>query len=313
MKYAREIKVGALAAICLFLLFFGFNFLKGVNIFSPTNSYHGVFTNLHGLEEQAAVYIRGHKVGQVDRIHYDFTRDSAFTIDISINKDIALTQGTQMALVSDGLLGGMAIELQLPSFQNGKDAEGNTLATEESREPIAHGSFLPTTFVPGLFDSLQGELLAHVDEAVQDVDSLVASLRSQMEGDHLKSTLTNVDRISGDLSSVSADLKHMMNTQVPRIVNNADTAVANLNTVVADIKAADLKATVARVDNAVDNVNGLITDVRSQDGTLGQLIYNKSLYNHLDATVVSADSLLVDLKAHPKRYVHFSVFGKKDK
>ena len=310
MQYAREIKVGALATICLFLLFFGFNFLKGVNIFSPTNSYHGVFTNLHGLEEQAAVYIRGHKVGQVDRIHYDFTRDSAFTIDISINKDIALTPGTQMALVSDGLLGGMAIELQLPSSSLG--AEGASLS-EANHSVIAHGSFLPTAFVPGLFDSLQGELLAHVDEAVQDVDSLIASLRSQMEGDHLKSTLTNVDRISGDLSLVSSDLKRMMNNQVPRIVNNADTAVANLNTVVADIKAADLKATVARVDNAVDNVNGLITDVRSQDGTLGQLIYNKSLYNHIDATVVSADSLLVDLKAHPKRYVHFSLFGKKDK
>lgn len=313
MKYAREIKVGALAAICLFLLFFGFNFLKGVNIFSPTNSYHGMFTNLHGLEEQAPVYIRGHKVGQVDRIHYDFTRDSAFTIDISINKDIALTQGTQMALVADGLLGGMAIELRLPSAQNGKDADGNPVSTEELRGPIAHGAFLPTTFVPGLFDSLQGELLAHVDEAVQDVDSLIASLRGQMEGEHLKSALENVDRVSGDLTSVSSGLKHMMNNQVPRIVNNADTAVANLNTVVADIKAADLKATVARVDKAVDNVSELITDARSQDGTLGQLIYNKSLYNHLDATVVSADSLLVDLKAHPKRYVHFSLFGKKDK
>ena len=83
MKYAREIKVGILAAVCLFLLFFGFNFLKGKNIFSPTNSYHGTFYNLHNLEEQAAVYIRGHKVGQVDAIEYDFTRDSAFTIDIS--------------------------------------------------------------------------------------------------------------------------------------------------------------------------------------------------------------------------------------
>ena len=313
MKYAREIKVGALAAICLFLLFFGFNFLKGVNIFSPTNSFHGTYRNLHGLEEQAAVYIRGHKVGQVDRISYDFTRDSAFTIDISINRDIVLPQGTQMALIADGLLGGMAIELQLPLSRNGKDAQGNSVSTEEQRKPVAHGSFLPTTYVPGLVESLQGELLAHVDEAVQSVDSLVASLRSQMEGDHLKATLTNVDRISGDLSSVSSDLKHMMNNQVPRIVNNADTAVANLNTVVADIKAADLKATVARVDNAVDNVNGLVTDVRSQDGTIGQLIYNKSLYDHIDATVISADSLLVDLKAHPKRYVQISVFGKKDK
>ena len=76
MNHAREIKVGILAAVCLFLLFFGFNFLKGVNIFSPTNSYHGTFYNLHGLEEQAAVNILGHKVGQVDKISYDFTRDS---------------------------------------------------------------------------------------------------------------------------------------------------------------------------------------------------------------------------------------------
>ena len=301
MKYAREIKVGVLAAVCLFLLFFGFNFLKGVNIFSPTNAFHGTYYNLHGLEEQAAVYIRGHKVGQVDAIHYDFARDSAFTIDISIRKDIALPQGTRMALIADGLLGGMAIELQMPS----------PITNDQS--PIAHGAFLPTTYVPGLMESLQGELLAHVDQAVQGVDSLIAELHGQVEGDHLKSALTNVDRVSGDLTVVASDLKKLMNNQVPRIVNNADTVVANLNTVIADIKEADLKSTVARVDKTVDNVNGLVSDVRSQEGTLGQLIYNKSLYNHIDATVVSADSLLTDLKAHPKRYVQFSLFGKKEK
>ena len=290
-----------MAAVCLFLLFFGFNFLKGVNIFSPTNSFHGTYYNLHGLEEQAAVYIRGHKVGQVDAIHYDFARDSAFTIDISIRKDIALPQGTRMALIADGLLGGMAIELQMPS----------PITNDQS--PIAHGAFLPTTYVPGLMESLQGELLAHVDQAVQGVDSLIAELHGQVEGDHLKSALTNVDRVSGDLTVVSSDLKKLMNNQVPRIVNNADTVVANLNTVIADIKEADLKSTVARVDKTVDNVNGLVSDVRSQEGTLGQLIYNKSLYNHIDATVVSADSLLTDLKAHPKRYVQFSLFGKKEK
>lgn len=302
IKYAREIKVGILATVCLFLLFFGFNFLKGVNIFSPTNGYHGTFSHLHGLEEQAAVYIRGHKVGQVDRLHYDFTRDSAFIVDISIRKDIALPQGTKMALIADGMLGGMAIELQFPD---------SPITNDQS--PIANGSFLPTTYVPGLIESLQGELLAHVDEAVQEVDSLVAALRTQVEGEHIKRSLENVDRISGDLTSVSANLKHMMKTQVPTIVNNADTAIANLNVIVADIKQADLKATVARVDKTVENVNGLVSDVRSQEGTIGQLIYNKSLYNHIDATVISADSLLTDLKAHPKRYVHFSVFGKKDK
>ena len=307
MKHAREIKVGILAAVCLFLLFFGFNFLKGVNIFSPTNSYHGVFYNLHGLEEQAAVYIRGHRVGQVDAIHYDFTRDSAFTVDVSIRKDISLPQSTQMALVADGLLGGLAVELILPTHE---DINGEA----SNREAINHGSFLPTTYVPGLVESLQGELLAHVDEAIQGVDSLVAELRGQVNGNHIKSTLNNVDRISGDLTTVSSDLKRLMNNQVPRIVNNADTALANLNTIVSDVKSADLKATVARVDTAVEGINLLIADVRSQEGTLGQLLYNKSLYNHIDATVVSADSLVTDIKANPKRYINVTVFGgKKDK
>lgn len=303
MKHTREIKIGILAAVCIFLLFFGLNFLKGVNIFSPTNSYHGTFVNLHNLEEQAAVYIRGHKVGQVDNIHYDFTRDSAFTVDISINRDIVLPQGTQMALVSDGLLSGMAIELQLP--------EQSTITNDQS--PIAKGSFIPTIYVPGLMESVQGELIAHVDAAIQSVDSLVASLQLQVQGDHLKNTLSNVDRVTGDLTGVSADLKRVVNTRVPTIVNNADKAFANLNEITSDLQKADLAATVARVDTAVDGINTFIADVRSQEGTLGQLIYNKSLYDHIDATVVSADSLLVDLKAHPKRYVQVSVFGKKDK
>lgn len=304
MKYTREIKVGVLAVICVFLLFYGFNFLKGVNIFSPTNSYHGVYTNLHGLEEQASVFILGHKVGQVDRLHYDFTKDSAFTVDISIRKDIVLPEGTSLALRADGLLGGMALELLFPED-----------ATEKLQQQalIKHGATLPTVYLPGLMENLQNELIAKIANAVEQVDTLVAQLNGQLEGDHLKSTLANVDRISGDLTDVSGDLRRIMNTQVPGIVNNADTAIANLNTVIADIKAADLKATVARVDTAIEGVNAVVADVRAQKGTLGQLIYNKSLYNHVDATVISADSLLTDIKAHPKRYVHFSVFGKKDK
>jgi phospholipid/cholesterol/gamma-HCH transport system substrate-binding protein len=209
-----------------------------------------------------------------------------------------------MALIADGLLGGMAIELQLPS---------QSAMTNDQSPIIEKGSFLPTVYVPGLMESVQGELLAHVDEAVQEVDSLVAQVRAQIAGNHLQATLENIDRISGDLTYVSADVKQLMQTKVPAIVNNADTAIANLNAVTADLREADLKATVARVDTAVDGINSVIADVRDQKGTLGQLLYNKSLYNHIDATVVTADSLLTDLKAHPKRYVHFSLFGKKDK
>lgn len=301
MKYAREIKVGVLATICLFLLFFGFNFLKGVNIFSPTNPYHGKFDHVHGLEEQAAVYIRGYKIGHVDAIHYDYTQDSAFIVDISINKDIVLPQGTQMALIADGLLGGMAIELQLPE---------QTPATKD-QAPIARGSYLPTTYVPGVIESLQTNLLAHIDEAVQDVDSLVEDIKLQLEGDAIKNSLANIELVSSDLTGVSNKLKYVAANQVPSVLRKADTAIAHINNVVTDIEQANLKATVARVDTAIDSVNALIADVRSSEGTIGKLLYDKSLYQHIDATVVSVDSLVTDVKENPKRY--FSLFGKDKK
>ncbi len=299
MKYAREIKVGVLAVVCIFLLFFGFNFLKGVNIFSSMYSFHGVYDNIHGLEEQAPVLIRGYKVGQVDKIHYDFTKDSAFTIDVSINRDIDLPRGTQMALVADGLLGSMAIELQLPATY--------------SDNLCKSGETLPTTYIPGLVENLQVNLLASLENTIDGVDSLVNQLNGQLANDHLANTLANVDNISSDLTTVSRDLKGLMRNQVPQIVSNADTAVHSIKLIAADINRADISGTVARVDSAVAQVNTTLADINSDNGTLGLLLHDKSLYMNIDATVVSADSLLTDLKANPKRYVHFSLFGQKDK
>ena len=299
MKYAREIKVGVLAVVCIFLLFFGFNFLKGVNIFSSMYSFHGVYDNIHGLEEQAPVLIRGYKVGQVDKIHYDFTKDSAFIVDVSINRDIDLPRGTQMALVADGLLGGMAIELQLPVAQ--------------SDDLCKSGETLPTTYIPGLVENLQVNLLASLENTIDGVDSLVNQLNGQLANDHLANTLANVDNISSDLTTVSRDLKGLMRNQVPQIVSNADTAVHSIKLIAADINRADISGTVARVDSAVAQVNTTLADINSDNGTLGLLLHDKSLYMNIDATVVSADSLLTDLKANPKRYVDFSLFGQKDK
>lgn len=299
MKYAREIKVGVLAVVCIFLLFFGFNFLKGVNIFSSMYAFNGVFDNVHGLEEQAPVMIRGYKVGQVNSIKYDFARDSAFTVEISVNRDINLPRGTKMALVMDGLLGGMAIELQLPAV-SGQDL-------------CKSGEILPTVYVPGLLEDLQVNVLASLGNAVEGIDSLVAQLNTQLDNDHLANTLSNVDNISSDLKTVSRDLKGLMAHKVSQIVDNADSTINSIKQIASDINGADIAATVARVDSAVAQVNTTLADVNSDNGTLGLLLHDKSLYRNIDATVVSADSLLTDLKANPKRYVHFSIFGQKDK
>ncbi|MGM9810460.1 MAG: MlaD family protein [Paludibacteraceae bacterium] len=304
LKYAREIKVGVLAVVCIFLLFFGFNYLKGVNIFSSIHSFHGVYTNIHGLELQAPVYIRGYKVGQVDNIAYDFTRDSSFTVDISIKRNINLPEGTCMALVSDGIMGGMAIELILPTTGD---------APQEDIAYIPTGATIPTTVVPGLLDGLQESVIQPLSNTLASLDTLVGQLQTQLDNNHIESILANADLAVADLKVTSRKLKDVMNDQVPSIATKIDTTMSDLQQVVADVKGANLKATVARVDTAIDNVNYLIADFRSPNGTVGMLLNDKGLYNHIDSAVVSVDSLLVDLKANPKRYVHFSLFGAKDK
>ena len=304
LKYAREIKVGILAVVCIFLLFFGFNYLKGVNIFSSIHSFHGVYTNIHGLELQAPVYIRGYKVGQVDNIDYDFTRDSSFTVDISIKRNINLPEGTRMALVSDGLMGGMAIELILPTMGE---------APQEELAYIPTGATIPTTIVPGLLDGLQESVIQPLSNTLASLDTLVGQLQAQLDNNHIESILANADLAVADLQTSSKQLKNVMNNQVPSVITKLDTTMSDLQQVVADVKDANIKDTVARVDTALDNVNYLIADFRSPNGTVGMLLNDKGLYNHIDSAVVSVDSLLVDLKANPKRYVHFSLFGAREK
>lgn len=304
LKYAREIKVGVLATVCIFLLFFGFNYLKGVNIFSSIHSFHGVYTNIHGLELQAPVYIRGYKVGQVDNIDYDFTRDSSFTVDISIKRNINLPEGTRMALVSDGIMGGMAIELILPATE---------VASKEDIAYLPTGATIPTTVVPGLLDGLQETVIQPLSNTLASLDTLVGQLQAQLDNNHIESILSNADIAVADLQSSSKQLKQVMSHQVPSVITKLDTTMSDLQQVVTDVKAANIKATVARVDTALNNVNYLIADFRSPNGTVGMLLNDKGLYNHIDSAVVSVDSLLVDLKANPKRYVHFSLFGAREK
>lgn len=296
MKYKREIKIGALALVCIFLLYFGFYFLKGVNIFTSVHSYHGHFEQVKGLEEQAPVYIRGYRVGQVDHINYDFTRDSAFCVDISVNKDIRLPYGTTMALVSDGLMGGTAIQLNLP--------QGTY--TDEYK----NGDFLPTLVVPGLIEDLQNNLLGSVTAVANHADSLIVEIKNQLADNHLYNTLSNADQMSADLKVISNGLKEVVQCQVPPIVQKADSSLSGLNEVINDVRAANLPALFANVDTSMTAVKNALTD---KDGTLGKLLYDNNLYTHIDAAVVSVDSLVSDLKQNPKRYVHFSLFGRKNK
>ncbi len=155
--------------------------------------------------------------------------------------------------------------------------------------------------------------MSRVGSMVEHIDTLVQNLDAQLADDHLKRVLGHVDTMTSDLTYVSKDLKRIMRNDVPGLITHFDTIAANVDVFANNIREVDVAATVGRVDSVLTNVNGVVNDVRNPNGTVGKLLYDSSLYDHIDATIVSADSLVTDLKAHPKRYVHFSLFGKKEK
>ena len=289
MKHVREVKVGVLAVVCAGILYFGFNFLKGVNIFSPTDCYYGYFERSNGLTEQAPVYILGHKVGLVETIQYDFTRTPAFVVGVHIDKGIVLPKGTEMALIADGLLGGSAIELVLP--------KAKVVACYQ------RGDTLPTIVVPGLMDNLQTGLFAKLDSLLTETSELVATLNNEMEEGSLRATLQNIERLTADLKISGQDIRRLTHDQLPGVISKIDTTMSDLHMIVADVQDADIQNTIANLDEAITTLNQVL---KSEDGTLGLLLNNTELHDNLnsalknlDNAVLNVDSVIMSIKARP--------------
>ncbi len=295
IKVSREVKVGLLAALCLFLLYFGFRFLKGENIFNPTHSYSGRFVELRGLTEQAPVYVRGFKVGLVEEIKYDFTQDTAFTVLVSLNDDILVTEGSHMRIIADGLLGGSAIEVIIPA--------GSDLAEIPVR------SELPAGIQPTLMDELKGTMLTQIDSALFAIRQLVDNVNGQLEGDRLKSILANADVMVASLKVSSLKLEGMMKNDVPAVMQQVESILVDVKKLSANVSEADIAALVARADSAIANVNAVIEAANSTDGTVGKLLHDNSLYKNVNSTVQTADSLMQDIREQPNSLI----WGKKKK
>ena len=289
MKHSREIKVGILAVVCAGILYFGFNFLKGVNIFSPTDCYYGYFERSNGLTEQAPVYILGHKVGLVESVKYDFTRTPSFVVGVNINDDITLPMGTEIALIADGLLGGSAIELILPNAQSDLVYQG--------------GDTLKTKVVPGLMDNLQMGLLANLDSLLVETNALIANLNNEVSEGSLHATLQNVEKLTADLTVSGNDIRRLTNNQLPGIINKIDTTIAGLQTLVENNKNANIQKTVNELNETISLLNQML---QSEEGTLGLLLNDTELHDNLntalrnlDNVVQNVDSVVISIKERP--------------
>lgn len=279
--------------ICLFLLYFGFKFLKGTNIFNPTHSYTGRFTELKGLVAQAPVYVRGYKVGQVETVDYDYSLDTAFTVMVSLNKDICVTEGSRMVLVPDGLISGMAIELVIP-------------AGKELAEIPAH-SELPTSIQTSLMEEIQSQLLATLDSTLNSIRELAEQVNGQLDGDKVKTILANVEVVTESLKGSSRDLQQLLHGDMPRLVNEVDSILGDIQKLASNVSDADIAALVVKADSTMAELNALVVSANDTHGTVGMLLHDKQLYDNLNSAVQTADSLMSELREEPNSII----WGKK--
>ena len=278
-----------MAALCLFLLYFGFKFLKGTNIFNPIHSYSGRFVELQGLTEQAPVYVRGFKVGQVEEISYNFAQDTAFQIIVSLNKDIRVVEGSSLRLVPDGLLGGMAVEVIIPA--------GQELAEIPSR------SELPTSVKASMIEGLAGPIIASLDSTLSSIRALVDNVNGQIEKDQLKDILRHADELLTSLKSASTKLDGILKNDVPDVMQKVDGILQDVKKLSANASEADIAALVARADSTLVEVNKIIEAANSPEGTTGKLLHDDSLYKNLNSTLQSADSLMQDIREQPNSII----------
>lgn len=298
--FTREVKVGIMAVVAIAVLYYGLNFLKGISVFTPISYYYGTYENLGGLVPSTPVYVKGFKVGQVEKINYDFSKKQSFVVKISVSKDIKLPKGTKIELYDDGLMGGKAIQLIYAPIT----------PTQAMYQP---GDTIESQVGIGLMAQLSGNLLPKIESISLQADSLIRSVRVLVENKNLNKSIASIEHTTADLAVSSSQLKKMMSNDVPRILSDVNVVTSDFKQISGNLKKIDYAATFASINHTISNLS-LITDkMNSSEGTIGMLLNNKDLYINLSNAASNSDKLLIDLQKNPKRYVHFSLFGSKTK
>ena len=297
-KYNKEIQIAVVAILGVIVLYYGMNFLKGLTISTESN-YYVKFNDISGLSNSCPVYANGYKVGVVENIIYDFDNPGNILAVLEIKDEMRVPKGTTADIVSD-FLGNIKLELKLGDRAVGFLEPEDTIDGGQDKGALSKAA----------------EMIPQVQALLPKLDSILVSVNALLADPAIANSLHNIDQITGTLTSTSRELNRLtvsLNQQMPQMLENADGMLANANTLTRNLNELDLAATMQKVDNTLRNVEQMTAKLNSKDGTLGLLMRDPDLYNNLNATMMHADSLMIDLKQHPKRYVHFSVFGKKDK
>lgn len=299
MKLTKEIKIALVAIVGILIMYFGINFLKGMNLFSTNNAYYMTFDDIQGLGASTPIYADGYKVGIVDGLEYDYKENGPIKVKVDIIKDLRIPQGSKAEIVKD-LMGNLQV---------------NLLLANNPRERVEPGGIIPGAVNGGMMDKA-ANLVPVVGKMLPKLDSILTSVNALLADPALAASLHNVETITSNLTVSTRELNTLMaglNKQVPGMVRKANGVLDNTNRLTANLASLDVQGTLNKVNQTLESAHQFTEKLNSNQGSLGLLMNDTKLYDNLTSTMSHADSLVIDLKAHPKRYVHFSVFGRKDK
>ncbi len=298
-KFTKEIKIALVVIAGLIILFFGMNYLKGLDIFSSSNKYFISFKDISGLASSSPIYADGYKVGVVRNINYDYNNAGSIMVEASIDNQLRIPKGSSAEIISD-MLGNVKV---------------NLLLANNPRERVEPGGIINGDINAGTLGQMK-DIVPAVINMLPKLDSIVTSLNILLADPSLANSLHNVEKISNNLIVTTSSLNTMLynlNKDVPTLMCKAGRIMDNTEVLTSNLNKIDVTGTMSRIDDTLDNIHQFTSCLNNNSGSLGLLMNDPCLYNNLNATIKSADSLMIDLKAHPKRYVHFSIFGKKDK
>ena len=305
--FTREVKIALSAIVAIVLVYLLINFMKGVNVFKSSNTYYVRFDNIAGLAVSNAVYANGYPVGIVRGIQYDYGNHERVVVAIELDKEMHMPRGTKAELVTS-LMGGVTMSLILGPNPTDNLAQGDTISGGLHEGAVEKVEAL----MPTIMDMLP------------KLDSIVTNMARLSADPALAQTLRNTAEITNNLRRTSAKLDAMVGRDLPQMMQNLNKTSSNVERLSNNLAAINLQetmnevnASLAEVKRFSANINAMTNDLNSKlnsrDNTFGLLLNDRKLYDNLNHTVSSADSLLINVKAHPKRYVHFSIFGRKDK
>ncbi len=303
LRLSKEFKVGLLAVVSLSILYMGFYFLKGVDFFSPNNTYYAVYQNIDGLNVSNPVMINGFAVGRVSSIEILPRRNNMLLVALDVDDDQVLGSGTRAIIQSD-LLGSMAIHLD--SILVG--------------EPVEEGDTLQAVLNKGITEEFTNSALPLVDRlevTIQNLNTILANLANNEED--INAIIGNFKTTSGNIATGTRNLDAMTGEvgQLLAKLNHPEEGVgalmAKMNQVADTVNQLEMQAMLNSTRKTVDQLSETLALIKEGEGSLGLLLTDKELYNRMNQTMEDLDQLFIDMKENPGRYVHFSIFGRKNK